>query len=76
MPTNDGLPASLSGFSYNSAHRGVVQFTFADGSVRALRSGIKPDPNGVPGPDTPYRHWLRAGGINDGEVIDPRVLGD
>jgi len=76
MPTKTGMKNKPEFLSYSSAHYGIVHLAFGDGSVRALRSGIDPDPDFKPGPETPYRQFLRAGGINDSEVIDFGMLGD
>jgi prepilin-type processing-associated H-X9-DG protein len=41
---------------------GIVQFCFADGSVRSLRKGI------VSGAD--YNNYIYASGWMDGQVVD------
>jgi len=73
LPTYWGLPsapASQGWWHYSSRHTGIVQFAFADGSVRGLRKGIGITPNSA--------DWLvlqRIAGMQDGEVIDFSVAG-
>jgi len=84
MPTKFGLagsvgPASgsttpLSGYNYfGSRHTGIVQFGFADGSVRGLRPGS----TGVRNPTTAGSDWYifqAMAGMQDGVVFDSSTL--
>ncbi len=60
IPSGFGLPAegAASPFTFSSRHDGLVQFTFCDGSVRALRKGAD------------YNNFIWATGWQDGQVVD------
>jgi hypothetical protein len=40
LPTVGGLPESADWYHFSSRHPAIVQFCFADGSVRSIRTGI------------------------------------
>jgi prepilin-type N-terminal cleavage/methylation domain-containing protein len=63
FPTLYGL-ASSSSFTFASKHTGIVQFCFADGSVRSIRK------------DADYNNYIWATGWHDGQVIDFTALGN
>jgi prepilin-type N-terminal cleavage/methylation domain-containing protein/prepilin-type processing-associated H-X9-DG protein len=65
MPTAWGLATSGNArwYRFSSRHTGVVQFGFADGSVRGITKGA---PNGP---------FVQASGMQDGTVIDFGQLG-
>lgn len=65
MPTGWGLDPAFSGevfpegwFQFGSEHPGVVQFVYADGSVRGLSRTIE------------WETYLRLGAMHDGNPID------
>src|SRR5262245_10536490 len=63
--------------AFGSGHPGVVQFCFADGSVRSLRklgSATALEDYQDPNRQTPMRQFLRMGGFADGEVIDETAI--
>jgi prepilin-type N-terminal cleavage/methylation domain-containing protein len=59
LPTFPGLGtgAASSPFTFASKHTGVVQFGFADGSIRPLRKGAD------------YNNYIWASGWNEGQVV-------
>jgi prepilin-type N-terminal cleavage/methylation domain-containing protein/prepilin-type processing-associated H-X9-DG protein len=72
MPTRYGLNNVQTGatpagqttwYQFSSYHTGVVNFTFQDGSVRPITTSCD------------YNTFLAAGGMNDGVVINPSLLG-
>jgi prepilin-type N-terminal cleavage/methylation domain-containing protein len=70
LPLYWGLPTPAQWYTFGSKHTGVVQFGFGDGSVRSIRKGIGTNPGAA--------DWYvlqRAGGRNDGEVLDFSQLG-
>jgi len=86
MPTYWGLPTARPGtivngidvsqgwWHFSSRHTGIVQFAFADGSVRSLRKGIATEyraPN-----NTDWLVFQRIAGMADGEVIDFSLAGN
>jgi prepilin-type N-terminal cleavage/methylation domain-containing protein len=66
LPVAWGTPDPPQWYTFGSGHTGVVQFCWADGSVRGVRKGI---PTGR----TAYRH---AAGFKDGVVYDSADLGN
>jgi prepilin-type N-terminal cleavage/methylation domain-containing protein/prepilin-type processing-associated H-X9-DG protein len=64
LPTAWGLPtgASSGWFAFGSKHSGVVQFCYADGSVRPAQKGTVNSPG--------YDNFVFAGGWRDGMVVD------
>jgi prepilin-type N-terminal cleavage/methylation domain-containing protein/prepilin-type processing-associated H-X9-DG protein len=60
--TNDGLD------TFSSKHANVVQFCFADGSVRGLRKG--------PVSGRAYTNYVYASGWHDGQVVDFASISD
>jgi prepilin-type processing-associated H-X9-DG protein len=54
---------------FSSYHSGLVQFAFADGSVKAIRIGE----TAVPG-TTDYAVFIQLSGARDGGVLDPSSL--
>jgi len=65
LPLYWGIPATAQWYTFGSRHTGIVQFGFGDGSVRSIRKGT----GATYGADDWYQ-LQRAGGRNDGEVID------
>jgi prepilin-type N-terminal cleavage/methylation domain-containing protein len=64
---------------FASLHPGIVQFCFADGSVRTLKHGPShwngpPDP--LPPADSPWWVFQQLAGMHDGETRDPSPLVD
>jgi hypothetical protein len=53
-----GSGATSSPFTFDSKHMGVVQFCFADASVRPLRKNAD------------YNNYIWATGYQDGQVVD------
>ncbi len=70
MPTAWGLPTDQNArwYRFSSKHSGIVQFGFADGSVRGLRKGATSG--------TAYNAYIAASGMNDGVVIDFSQIGN
>jgi prepilin-type N-terminal cleavage/methylation domain-containing protein/prepilin-type processing-associated H-X9-DG protein len=68
LPTGFGLPetSTASRLTFGSWHDGVVQFCFADGSVRGLRR--------VGGTNPAFTHYALASAWHDGRVIDFTLL--
>ena len=71
FPTDWELQSPANWYNYSSFHPGIVNFCFADGSVRAMAAC---------GPNTPWgtNRWfmfLAAGGRNDGQNVQWAVLG-
>jgi prepilin-type N-terminal cleavage/methylation domain-containing protein/prepilin-type processing-associated H-X9-DG protein len=71
MPTDWELQEPCNWYNFSSRHTGVVQFCFADGSVRSITKV---------GPSTGWysARWFMfqaAGGMQDGTVINFSVLG-
>jgi len=66
LPVGWGLPTDGNAefWQYSSRHTRVVNFAFADGSVRTLTKGCDM-----------FTLWAAGGGF-DGAVYDPAVLGD
>jgi prepilin-type N-terminal cleavage/methylation domain-containing protein len=58
LPTFAGLPSPSTPFTFGSRHTGIVQFCFADGSVRPLRKSAD------------YNNYIWASGYIDGQVVD------
>jgi prepilin-type N-terminal cleavage/methylation domain-containing protein len=58
LSTAWGLPATPTPFTFGSKHNGIVQFCFADGSVRPLRKGAD------------YNNYIWATGWQDGQIVD------
>jgi prepilin-type N-terminal cleavage/methylation domain-containing protein len=75
LPTYWGLPEPSQWYAYGSNHPGIVQFGFADGSVRTIRKGIPACANTLCQNDQTALNFQRAAGRNDGGVIDFSVLG-
>jgi hypothetical protein len=63
MPTAWDLPDPAQWYTFGSRHTGIVQFAFADGSVRGVRKGVD---TGV---------FRPASGWHDGVVYDAGQLG-
>ena len=63
-------------FKFGSRHTGIVQFSMADGSVRALRPGATTTGGTATGTtaSTDWYVFQRMAGIADGEVIDTSAL--
>jgi len=70
LPLYWGLPSPAQWYTFGSRHTGIIQFGFGDGSVRGFRKGA-----GVNAGATDWYQLQRAGGRNDGEVIDFGPLG-
>jgi hypothetical protein len=70
LPLYWGLPTPAQWYTFGSKHSGVIQFGFGDGSVRSLRKGV-----GTNTGDAQWTQLQRAGGKNDGEIIDFSALG-
>jgi prepilin-type processing-associated H-X9-DG protein len=65
LPTGWGIPADPNQAiwpQFSSFHTGVVNFCFADGSVRALRAGL------LGGND--FAIYVYISGYNDGQATD------
>jgi len=70
LPLYWGLPTPAQWYTFGSKHTGQVLFAWADGSVRPIRKGIGTNPGA-----SDWYVLQRAGGMNDGEVIDFSQLG-
>ncbi|WP_246539362.1 DUF1559 domain-containing protein [Telmatocola sphagniphila] len=70
MPLYWGLPKPSNWYNFSSKHTDIIQFAYADGSVRHLRKGVG---------TTPYSaDWVAlqsAGGISDGNIINFDLIG-
>jgi prepilin-type N-terminal cleavage/methylation domain-containing protein len=64
LPVAWGLPEPTGWYTFGSRHSGIVQFAYADGSVRGVRKGID---------NTNFR---AAAGWRDGIVFDQSALGN
>jgi prepilin-type N-terminal cleavage/methylation domain-containing protein len=71
LPTAWGTPTGTASgwFCYSSRHTAVVQFCYADGSVRSVRKGNLPV-------DTSWLNFVYASGWNDGQVVDVEQYGN
>jgi hypothetical protein len=76
MPTVGGMrPANPSWFQYSSYHPGIVQFCFADGSVRWLKPGSTAPGLLLRGPYSGDWYVLQElSGFRDGRSRDPSSL--
>jgi prepilin-type N-terminal cleavage/methylation domain-containing protein len=63
MPTAWGLSTDPHWYTYNSSHTNIVQFAFADGSVRPITISAN------------YAMYIFASGMADGTVVDYSALG-
>ncbi len=63
MPTAWGLTNSPDWYNFSSAHTNIVQFVFADGSVRPITIGAD------------YSNYVFASGMQDGTVINWSAIG-
>jgi len=70
LPLYWGLPSPAQWYTFGSRHTGIIQFGFGDGSVRGFRKGL-----GTNAGAADWYQLQRAGGRNDGEVIDFSQLG-
>jgi prepilin-type N-terminal cleavage/methylation domain-containing protein len=73
MATAWGLPPGpekANWYQYSSAHTGIVQFAFGDGSVRSLRAGNSTDQFF----SNNWFAYMRTSGILDGEVFDSAAI--
>jgi prepilin-type N-terminal cleavage/methylation domain-containing protein/prepilin-type processing-associated H-X9-DG protein len=75
LPTAWGLPTTEAGlggapgvFVFSSRHRGVVNFCFADGSVRGIRPGF--DPYGQEGDPGAYNNYIYASSWTTSTNVD------
>jgi prepilin-type N-terminal cleavage/methylation domain-containing protein/prepilin-type processing-associated H-X9-DG protein len=66
-PTNGG--AGPQWYQFSSRHTGIINFAFADGSVRPLNNAA------VPGTTT-YNMFIYASGMADGQAVIWSILGD
>ena len=75
MPVYFGLQTNTPGswYTFTSKHTGIIQFGFADGSVRGLKKGV---PDGNVNQNDQWKTLQRLAGRNDGEVIDSSILGN
>jgi hypothetical protein len=64
MPTGWGLPDPAPWYTFSSKHTGIVQFCFADGSVRGIRKNAD------------YRSFVAASGWHDGVTYDYSLIGN
>jgi prepilin-type N-terminal cleavage/methylation domain-containing protein len=62
----DGVPGVYAGrwYTFSSKHAAVINFGYCDGSVHSLRRGCD------------YTTWLLAGGMADGQVVNPGDIGN
>jgi len=73
--------SSIGPTQFSSGHKGIVQFVFGDGSVRGLTAaGTLPNASCPPAapPPAPGPNWLflqQLAGYQDGQVVQPGVLG-
>jgi len=70
LPLYWGLPTPAQWYTFGSRHTGMVQFAWGDGSVRGLRKGV-----GTTAGSTDWYALQRAGGKDDGEVVNFSMLG-
>jgi prepilin-type N-terminal cleavage/methylation domain-containing protein/prepilin-type processing-associated H-X9-DG protein len=79
LPTYWGLVNGINAnfYQFSSAHTGVVQFAFADGSVRPLKVGSTTTTPGVGAGGVPSSDWIvlqQLAGYHDGSVIPSNSL--
>jgi len=70
LPLYWGLATPAQWYTFGGRHTGVILFGWGDGSVRSLRKGV-----GVTAGNNDWTNLQRAGGRDDGEVVDFNVLG-
>jgi prepilin-type N-terminal cleavage/methylation domain-containing protein len=70
MATAWGLPDPPQWYTYGSMHEMVVQFCFADGSVRRMRKGV-----GASFYTSDWWAYQSVAGFKDGNVVDFSLLG-
>jgi len=81
MPTAWALPEPGGWYTFNSRHTAVVQFAMGDGSVQRVRQGIGSTGNPQTtnwfdnAGNTGWYNFQRAGGFQDGEVVNLGALG-
>jgi prepilin-type N-terminal cleavage/methylation domain-containing protein/prepilin-type processing-associated H-X9-DG protein len=63
MPTAWGLTNTPDWYNFSSRHTGIINFAFADGSVRPITVSAS------------YAMFVYASGMNDGQVVDFSQLG-
>jgi prepilin-type N-terminal cleavage/methylation domain-containing protein/prepilin-type processing-associated H-X9-DG protein len=74
LPLAFGLPDVGGWFTFNSKHTSTVNMGYGDGSVRALRRLTSGTDAGFCTPN--WLQLLRAGGRQDGEVINFELIGN
>jgi prepilin-type N-terminal cleavage/methylation domain-containing protein len=70
LPLYWGLPSPAQWYTFGSHHTGVVQFGWADGSVRGIRKGFATTAG-----SSDWTVLQIAGGMNDGAVLNYSALG-
>jgi prepilin-type N-terminal cleavage/methylation domain-containing protein len=65
LPTGYGLPDPCQWYTFGSYHTGIVQFAFADGSVRGIRRIGSYDSS-----SSGYVNFIFASGYQDGMPVD------
>jgi prepilin-type N-terminal cleavage/methylation domain-containing protein len=68
-----GLGTTPQWYQFSSMHPQVALFGFGDGSVRAIRKGVATTFNFTA--DSDWFQYNRAGGANDGEIVNFSKLG-
>jgi prepilin-type N-terminal cleavage/methylation domain-containing protein len=63
-------PTNVTWYKFSSLHTGIVQFGFADGSVRSIKQGV-----GSTAGTADWTALMAAGGRNDGAIINWSQLG-
>jgi prepilin-type N-terminal cleavage/methylation domain-containing protein len=76
LATVFGVPKDAERFpdDWNSLHSGIIQFAFADGSVRSLRTPIDYAFNGS-NPQPALGAFRALGSAQGGEVVDSSIVG-
>jgi prepilin-type N-terminal cleavage/methylation domain-containing protein len=76
LPTAFGLDNydAITVYMFSSRHTGIVQFCWADGSVRAITIPLLQDPTLQN--NTPFLNYLAASGWKDGINVEPAMLGN
>jgi len=71
LPTAWDLIEPCGWYSYGSGHTAVVQFAFCDGSVHMLQK----IGNSTPWFSTQWYAFMALSGMQDGQIVNPAVLG-
>src|SRR5262249_10538091 len=72
--TDPPNPGKAGWWNFSSRHSGIVNFCFADGSVRGVRKGPIPPIPPATALSADYVNFVLVSGWNDGGIVDPNAL--